>query len=223
MKHDVPDHSPPRRGGRPSQLQAIQIRERILDVATDLFLAQGYGDVSIEMIAKRAGISKRTFYHRFTGKSDLFGAVVHRLIGRLRPPQVAPLFEGVTLEEILQRLAEIILRAALSPEALALHRLMISETVRFPELATIMDTEGSKKEAIERITALLQHHEHSGNNAFTNAQFAAEQFLQMVISVPQQRALGLGTPMTSAALAAWIDNTVKFFLNGWRGNNCIKH
>ncbi len=129
-------------------MQAGQIRERILDSATELFLTEGYGATSIEAIAKRAGISKRTFYHRFDDKADLFGAVVHRLIARLRPAQTAPLFKGGTLEDILGRLARVILRAALAPQVLALHRMIVSEAVRFPELAIIMDTEGSRREAV---------------------------------------------------------------------------
>lgn len=204
----------PRRGGRPSQLEASQIRDRILDIATDLFLTHGYGATSIETIAKRAAISKRTFYHRFEDKADLFSAVVHRLIGRMRPAEVEHLFEGAVLEEILVRLAGIILHAALSPEALALHRLMISETARFPELAVIIDTEGSRREAIERIASLLSHQKDIGAITVPDTTFAAEQFLQMVVSAPQQRALGLGAPMTPAELDAWARHTVNLFLKG---------
>jgi TetR/AcrR family transcriptional regulator, mexJK operon transcriptional repressor len=47
------------RGGRPSHAQALQLRERILDVATELFLTEGYGTTSIEAVAERAGVSKR--------------------------------------------------------------------------------------------------------------------------------------------------------------------
>jgi len=203
--------APKNRGGRPSQLQAGQIRERILDIATDLFLTQGYGATSIEAIAKRAGISKRTFYHRFDDKADLFSAAAHRLITNLRPTHTASLFKGDTLEKILYRLAKVILHAALSPEALALHRMIISEAVRFPELAIIMDTEGSRREAIKHIADLLKTKGH-----IKNASFAAEQFLQMVVSVPQRRALGLGTAMTSKKLNDWAYNAVNFFLNGCR-------
>ena len=59
------------------------MNERILDVATELFLAQGYGLTTIEALARRAGISKRTFYHRFADKAVLFGAVVHRIVERI--------------------------------------------------------------------------------------------------------------------------------------------
>jgi hypothetical protein len=89
----------------------------------------------------------------------------------------------------------------------------MSEATRFPELSVIMDTEGSKREAVERIAGLLKH--HANNSGEKNTIFAAEQFLQMVIAVPQQRAMGLGTPMTAAELSAWAKDAVDLFLNGW--------
>src|SRR5262249_55470481 len=57
--------APARRGGRPSRAAAALLGEHILDVATELFFAQGYGATSIEAVAEQARISKRTFYHRF--------------------------------------------------------------------------------------------------------------------------------------------------------------
>ncbi len=73
-------------GGRPSRLESAQLSDRILNVATALFLGHGFGATSIEAVARRAGISKRTFYHRFRGKEMLFEAVVRRLIERWTPP-----------------------------------------------------------------------------------------------------------------------------------------
>src|SRR5437588_919460 len=103
-------------GGRPSRLESAQLSDRILDVATALFLTHGFGATSIEAVAARARISKRTFYHRFRDKADLFEAVVRRLIGRWLPPFEARLIEAGPLEELLRRLASQILFVALSPE-----------------------------------------------------------------------------------------------------------
>src|SRR6185437_14179553 len=109
-----------RRGGRPSRADALQLNERILAVATELFLTEGYGSTSIEAVAAGAGISKRTFYHRFDDKAELFAAVVHRIIGQIRPPADVPLLQGTSLQKILRRLAGLLLQAALSPQAEAL-------------------------------------------------------------------------------------------------------
>jgi TetR/AcrR family transcriptional regulator, mexJK operon transcriptional repressor len=203
-----------RRGGRPTRADAEQLRERILDAATELFLANGYGATSIEAVVQRAKISKRTFYHRFDDKPVLFGAVVHRIIGGLRPPSDAPLLDGANLRDILQHLAAIILRAALAPEAIALHRLIVAESGRFPDLAAIVAREGAMEEAVRLIAGLLQRQARAGAFALRAPIFAAQQFLYMVIALPQRRAMGMGLPMTSDELDAWARDVVHLFLNG---------
>lgn len=208
--------APARRGGRPSREEAALLGERIVDVATELFLAEGYGATSIEAIAQRARISKRTFYHRFPDKAALFAAVVTRIIQGLRPPPDAPLYEDGSLEEILRRLARLILRAALAPMALALNRLMVAEAQRFPELAAITVREGSRAEVAGQIAAMLDREARAGGLAIDRPEFAAEQFLQMIITLPQRRALGLGKPMIEAELDDWADDCVNLFLNGCR-------
>ena len=205
-----------RRGGRPSREEAALLGERILDVATELFLAEGYGATSIEAIAQRAGISKRTFYYRFPDKAALFAAVVHRIIQGLRPPAGTQLYEGGGLDDILRRLARLLLRAALAPMALALNRLMIAEAQRFPELAAIAAREGSRTEVVGQIAAMLDREARAGRLAIGRTEFAAEQFLQMVISQPQRLALVLGQSMTESELEVWANDCVDLFLNGCR-------
>ena len=206
----------PRRGGRPSRAQAQQIGDRILEVAARLFMSHGYGATSIEMVARQAGISKRTFYHRFRDKPELFVAVVHRIIDRLRPPADFPLLEG-TLEEILQRLGGLILRAALTPPAIALNRMLVAESAKFPKLAAIVAERGVSEEAIRFIAGILDREARAGKLAVDDPTFAARQFLYMLIALPQRRAMGFGAPMTPPECDAWASNVVNLFLNGCRG------
>jgi TetR/AcrR family transcriptional repressor of mexJK operon len=206
-----------RRGGRPSRTDALRLRERILEVATEVFLGAGYGSTTIEAVAGRAGISKRTFYHRFNDKADLFAAVVHRIIEQLRPPPGVPLLEGATLHDVLRRLAGLILRAALQPQAIALHRLVTAESARFPELVRAVNAEGATQEAKALIGDLLLSEIRDPLFTVQAREFAAEQFLHMVVAQPQRRAMGLGAPMTPGELDAWADSVVRLFLNGCRG------
>ena len=203
-------------GGRPSRLQSAQLSERILDVATGLFLRDGYGATSIEAIARHARISKRTFYHRFRGKEALFEAVVRRLIERWMPRfEVDPLAAG-GLAETLRRTAEHMLRTALTPEALALHRMAIAEATRFPALARILHDFGATA-GIELIARHLEAGIARGEIRPIDARFAAEQFIMMVVTVPRRRALGLGLPFGPADSPAWVDATVALFIDGCRG------
>ena len=205
-----------RRGGRPSRDEAAQLPDRILDAATELFFARGYGATSIEAVAQRARISKRTFYHRFEDKAALFGAVLHRIIERLRPPPAIPLVAGADIAEVLRRLASLILHAALTPHALALHRLIVGESARFPKLAAAVTSEGATQEAIALIGGILAHEARAGTLAVADTSEAAEQFLYLVLSIPQRRALGLGKPMTAIELDQWAGTVVDLFLDGCR-------
>lgn len=63
---------PPRRG------RSVQKRDAILDAARDVFTADGYAGASVDAIAARAGVSKRTVYDHFGGKDPLFVAVLTR-------------------------------------------------------------------------------------------------------------------------------------------------
>jgi TetR/AcrR family transcriptional repressor of mexJK operon len=212
-----PEVPPLRRGGRPSRAEALRLSERILDAATGLFFTAGYGATTIEAVAKRARISKRTLYHRFDDKAALFNAVVHRTIARLRPPADVPLLEGASLHEILQRLAGLILRGALSAPALALHRLIVAESARFPKLVAVVTEQAGTEEAVQLIAGALEREAQAGRLTLDAPIFAAQLFLHMVISWPQRRALVLGKPMSPVELDAWAGGVVNLFLNGCRG------
>jgi AcrR family transcriptional regulator len=58
---------------------AEQTRERLVDVATELFAERGYGAVGTEEIVARAGVTRGALYHHFRDKQDLFRAVFERL------------------------------------------------------------------------------------------------------------------------------------------------
>jgi TetR/AcrR family transcriptional repressor of mexJK operon len=207
----------PRRGGRPSQADAARLGDHILEIATELFLTEGYGSATIEAVAARAGVSKRTLYHRFEDKSALFIAVVHRIVSQIRPPPGVALLEGSNPHEILRRLAGFVLQAALSPQAIALHRLVMAEAARFPELVRAVYDEGWADEAAALIGSVLGRALRGARPSPRAGAFAAEQFLQMVVTVPQRRALGIGVPMTPAELDSWVEDTVRLFLEGVQG------
>lgn len=52
----------------------IPTRRRILDAASKLFYAEGIGRVSVDAVAAKAGVTKRTLYYHFRSKDDLIAA-----------------------------------------------------------------------------------------------------------------------------------------------------
>jgi AcrR family transcriptional regulator len=58
-------------------------RAHLVEVATQLFAAQGYDGTSIEAVLAEAGISRGSLYHHFAGKDALFWAVLEGVVARV--------------------------------------------------------------------------------------------------------------------------------------------
>src|SRR6266567_3099344 len=64
------------RRGRPCQIAEPERRQLLLDAAESVFLESGYSSASMDDIARRAGMSKKTLYRLFETKESLFAAVI---------------------------------------------------------------------------------------------------------------------------------------------------
>jgi AcrR family transcriptional regulator len=56
----------------------MEVKERILTKAADLFMRYGIRSITMDEIASQLGISKKTIYQFFTDKDDLVSAVIER-------------------------------------------------------------------------------------------------------------------------------------------------
>ena len=205
---------PARRSGRPFRQQTVALRDKILNHATKLFFADGYGATSMEAVAKKAGMTKRTLYARFANKAELFRAVVERVIEDLRRPVPLDIFEGSEAEAVLLRLAPQILRASLSPAGLALHRLLVSEASRFPELAQLASRGNTREEVIQNIANVLRN---DPRGARMNA--GAGVFLRRAVHAIAGRCAAAPRPRPWRAADAreldfWPQNCVMLFMAG---------
>ncbi len=59
-------------------LPASGVRERILDVAYDLFSRRGVRDVGVNELISRSGVAKASFYRHFASKDELVLAFLER-------------------------------------------------------------------------------------------------------------------------------------------------
>lgn len=112
--------------------------EQILTGAMQEFLVHGYAATSMDRVAKAAGVSKATVYSYFQDKEGLFAALVQRfaqrkfsIIQRFLPS------EGDAFVVLRQLLTKALNEIICDSEEIALLRLIIGESGRFPELAQI--------------------------------------------------------------------------------------
>ncbi|HYZ24004.1 MAG TPA: TetR/AcrR family transcriptional regulator [Rhodopila sp.] len=199
-------------GGRPTAAAAVQLETTILDRATAAFLAHGYAATTIEGIARSCGVAKRTIYARWNGKPALFRAVMGRLLARWLS-EAGDWAEAEEPEAALRIAAGRILAVALTPEAIALHRLLVAEGMRFPELPDMIRDAGAT-EGIARVAALLDRAVAQGVLPPQDTRYAAEQFIHLVLAGPQQRALGLMPGFGEQEVHSWGEQAVELFLRG---------
>jgi AcrR family transcriptional regulator len=72
-----------------SRLDPAQRREQILDAANTLFAERAYDQVSIQDIARAAGVTRGLVHHYFGGRNDVFIGLLERL-GAQREEQLPP-------------------------------------------------------------------------------------------------------------------------------------
>jgi AcrR family transcriptional regulator len=75
-----------------SPLLSNDTRSRLVEVARQLFHAQGYQATSLAAISKRAGANAGSLYYFFRTKEELLVAVLERYVDLLRPLVIEPAF-----------------------------------------------------------------------------------------------------------------------------------
>jgi AcrR family transcriptional regulator len=93
----------------PAAAKAPDTRDRILDIALDLFTEQGYDGTSLREIADKLGVTKAALYYHFSSKEEILLALHMRLheFGREALLKMAEQ-EPVTLEQWGELLDEIV-------------------------------------------------------------------------------------------------------------------
>lgn len=153
--------------------------ESILAAAKRAFLAGGFGAVSMDAIAREAAVSKATVYAHFGSKEELFGAVIRRECEQRFAGLSPGDFDPDDLRASLNRLGQRFLELILSPDAVAVHRIILGEVTRFPVLGEVFWRAGPERNLLQ-IEAFLQSAAAAGALSLGDPRLAAEQFVSLV-------------------------------------------
>jgi AcrR family transcriptional regulator len=165
--------------GRPTQ-HAIPRHVIILETARELFLSEGYGAVTMDLVAARAGVSKRTLYARYPNKEAVFSAVFKQLwtaiIVNVEDPEtlIGPPKDALT------SFGTKLLRVLTTPAALATFRLWAGEAERIEGLAGKFEVR--VMQPIHRaLTRYLKQECARGTLSISNPRLAAAQYLGLIL------------------------------------------
>jgi AcrR family transcriptional regulator len=205
--------------GRPPASEVAARAENLFDVATEVFMEQGFKGASMSDIARRAGASKQTLYARYPSKAALFAALVERKASHLFNA-IGPLGEGRSLRDTLVHFGSELLELIVSDDARGVHRVVIAECLEFPELGEIFWDRGpGKTRAV--LAGYLRAQQKLGNIDCGEPEQAAELYFGLVVSGASLRAW-LGLPPTYAKTAAqrkvWVNFAVDTFLASMEAN-----
>ena len=205
------------RRGRPCQIAEPERRQLLLDAAESVFLELGFSAASMDDIAHRAGMSKKTLYRIFDTKKSLFAAVI-----AARRAVLDAMIESNTgagneaAEDVLGCYLNKVARFVLAPRQAALYRLVIAESLREPELAHAFYHEGPCKVRAVLEGWLARQH-RKGTLNVPDPERDAGMLCSMAISELQMRLLvgGLRAP-DEALIDATVTRAVELFLQGAR-------
>jgi AcrR family transcriptional regulator len=203
--------APPLRArGRPKQRSDAEERQRITTIACDLFLDVGYGGTTMDAVAARCGISKKTLYRLFPAKVDLFGAMVadHRrtMLALPRPD------DGLPLDEALAQIFRLDIGEAENRERLAFIRLATADADRFPEIGEAITLEGAEP-ARRLLAAWLERQQQRGALRPFSPEAASRMLMDMVFGVLVKRYPGEKL-LTREERFAHARRCIDVFLNG---------
>jgi len=171
----------------------VSKNEAILDAAIAVLGERGIS-VSMDEIARRAGVSKQTIYNHYGSKAELVRTMaerrVHEITATLTTPQAVE-----NPEEALAAFARVLLNAVYYTKGTSLYRAAIVHAQDMPDVARAMFEAGPQASRV-RLSEFLALETKAGRLSCPNAMEAAEFFAGMV-SGTYQTAMLLGIELSA--------------------------
>ncbi|WP_263165525.1 TetR/AcrR family transcriptional regulator [Streptomyces sp. SCSIO ZS0520] len=198
---------------------SAQKRAAILAAARELFLAEGFDRSSVDAVAARAKVSKRTVYDYFGDKRTLLQAVVDGVgqslittIRRTLDDTLTALPGTADLEDALitfsMRIATDMLGSA---EYATLQRLVRAESGHLPHRGYNSMADTPDEALAERFAAFAE----AGLLDVPDPRLAADQFIALTFGVPLDR-LGSANAVEDPRVRPLVTEGVRTFLRAYR-------
>jgi TetR/AcrR family transcriptional regulator, regulator of autoinduction and epiphytic fitness len=186
-------------------------RDAIIEAAKCEVREFGYSSTSMDGIALRAGVSKRTVYNHFENKKSLFMFLVSDLYHRARRETDVRFRQDMPLQVQLREIAEKEAACVSAPAFLELARLTIPEYIRSPELLHDIFTELGEGES--SILNWLREAAAQNRIRVNDPVIAARQFTALMKSFFFWPQLFGSNPPDAENRRIIIETNIRMFLN----------
>ena len=204
-----------RKPGRPKFRRRAEARkDEVLDAALELFIQNGYAATRVEDIATRAGISKGTVYLYFASKEALMEGLIDRALSPVASRAIVTIDTlGLDPRMALKTLGGLIARNLSDPKIFAVPKLIVRESVQFPELAQIYRRDVLDK-VLPPMKRLIEHQVRLGRFKPVDADLAIRSIVGPVIGhMIMAEVFGL-VPEGGLRMEQLLTQHIDIFLNG---------
>lgn len=156
-----------------------QKKKQIIEAAIAEFQEKGYAGASMDRISERAQVSKRTVYNHFESKDALFRAINQCLADQVNAALEVAYDPDKPIRDALIELGWAEGELMVSPCFMSLARMVMSETIRDPELAADMNARMTK---LSVFAEFIEKAASEGRLRVKDPSVAAEQFLGLIKS-----------------------------------------
>lgn len=187
-------------------------RKALLAAARDLFLEHGFDGVSVDQIVARAGGSKTSVYAYFKNKEGLFSALVEGVLEEFLDFPAPELGQAAAPREVLGAIGRGACRAVLRQDVMALYRLAVAESFRFPHVGAAFYAAGPRP-ARAALADYLAAATARGELAVPDPELASDFFLGMLLDRGTlEMSLVGGDPPGEDAILRRVDEAVALML-----------
>jgi len=196
----------------------LERKRTTLLAATEVFLDKGYDRTTMDEVAAQAVISKPTVYKYFSDKEQLFAEIVHATAGELDDLSrlVPEAMSGtMNVEPVLALLARRFITALMRPRILRLHRLVMANAERFPNVGHSWYEQGFDR-VLAALAMSFQGLADRKILLIEDPLLAANHFVGMLLWTPMNKAMFSGDGGSSTEeLDRYAVAAVRAFLAGY--------
>jgi AcrR family transcriptional regulator len=183
----------------------------LIEAAEDIFLAKGYHSATMNDVAKAAGMSKKTVYQLISSKAELFAALLAHYQSLFTFPTPQP---DWTTQTILVENLICLAKFLLSPEQIAIIRLIMAEYTHSPDLGRLFHQNRFKKAKSKLEICLADIAARNDTKLNNVSEMSAMLFGMAIGEFHLSTLVGYRAPPTKAALESRIRQAVDIFLTG---------